>query len=165
MSILHLMSARAVLLFVSLALITVSNGFQVQKNSPHSPSSRLFLAGFGASSGGGGKKAKKSVAPIKLRPKQQWDRYSELKREEKVQVAIRLTADEGECTDWLEVGRVKSRENKFPELAVALQRAIIAEVCRNLLFPSLPNFCSRFTFQFLARKAVISVAGIQINGM
>ena len=136
------MSARAVLLFVSLALITVSNGFQVQKNSPHSPSSRLFLAGFGASS----KKAKKSVAPIKLRPKQQWDRYSELKREEKVQVAIRLTADEGQCTDWLEVGRVKSRENKFPELAVALQRAIIAEVCRNLLFHHFQTFAHVLLF-------------------
>ena len=149
MSILHLMSARAVLLFVSLALITVSNGFQVQNNSPHSPSSRLFLAGFGASSRGGGKKnkkAKKSVAPIKLRPKQQWDRYSELKREEKVQVAIRLTADEGECTDWLEVGRVKSRENKFPELAVALQRAIIAEVCRNLLFHHFQTFAHVLLF-------------------
>ena len=78
------------------------------------------------------KSASKKATPIKLKPKQQWDRYSEFKREDKVPVAIRLTdtsstSSSSSPPDWLEVGRIKSKDNQYTQAAVALQRAIIAE--------------------------------------
>jgi hypothetical protein len=82
------------------------------------------MAGFG------GEKNKKKDTPIKLKPKLQWDRYATLKTADKVQVGIRLINDDAEATssDWLEVGRVKIKDNENIPLAVAMQRAIIAEV-------------------------------------
>lgn len=79
-----------------------------------------------------GKKAdkKKIEKEIKLKPKQQWDRYSDFKREPKVQVAVRI--QDGESDEWLIVGRVKSKESKYTEAAVFRQRAIIAEVREDL---------------------------------
>lgn len=105
-------------------------------------SSRLYGGGFGGSGGGSAadKKSKKASAggdsgnsgDAKLKPKQQWDRYLDLKKETKIRVAVRCkttTTDEGEEEEeWLEVGRVKSKEDKYTELAVVRQRAIIAEV-------------------------------------
>lgn len=106
-------------------------------------SSRLYGGGFGGSGGGSAadKKSKKASAggdsgnsgDAKLKPKQQWDRYLDLKKETKIRVAVRCkttTTDEGEGEEeeWLEVGRVKSKEDKYTELAVVRQRAIIAEV-------------------------------------
>jgi hypothetical protein len=91
------------------------------------------MAGFG----GGGAKSKNDKknkkqkdTPIKLKPKLQWDRYSALKNADKAQVGIRLTNDDAGATssDWLEVGRVKIKDNENIPLAVAIQRAIIAEV-------------------------------------
>jgi hypothetical protein len=85
-----------------------------------SSTSRLFGGGFG----GGGDDKTKAKKEIKLKPKQQWDRYQSFKKEPKIRVAVRLQGDD----EWLEVGRVKSQENQYTELAVARQRAIIAEV-------------------------------------
>ena len=72
------------------------------------------------------KKKKKKNAETKLKPKQQWDRYAEFKREPKVQVAIRVKEDESD--EWLAVGRVKSKDSKYTAAAVFRQRAIIADV-------------------------------------
>jgi hypothetical protein len=82
--------------------------------------------GFGGSSGGGtttnnNNKEKEK----KLKPKQQWDRYVELKKATKVPVAARVGASDGE---WLVVGSVKSKDNAYTKIAVVRQRALIAEV-------------------------------------
>jgi hypothetical protein len=66
----------------------------------------------------------------KLKPKQQWDRYLSLKKDEKISVAVRATDTE----EWLEVGNVKSKANEFSDIAVARQRALIADHARRL-FP------------------------------
>jgi hypothetical protein len=104
-------------------------------------SSALYLASGGGGGFGGGtaadknKKTKKgpSTASAALKPKQQWDRYGELKREDKIRVAIRIVAEkddeEGEG-DWIDLGRIKSKDNLYTEIAVARQRALIAEVSR-----------------------------------
>jgi hypothetical protein len=116
--------------------------------------SQLFGGGFGGGgTGGSDKKSKKSGGGgggsnsgssgsdvTKLKPKQQWDRYLDLKRETKIRVAVRCKTeqkndDDGDSVsssqseeEWLEVGRVKSKDDKYTELAVVRQRAIIAEV-------------------------------------
>jgi hypothetical protein len=96
------------------------------------------MAGFG----GGGAKSRNDIknkkqkdTPIKLKPKLQWDRYSALKNADKAQVGIRLTNDDAGATssDWLEVGRVKIKDSENVPLAVAIQRAIIAEVSSSFL--------------------------------
>ena len=86
----------------------------------------LFLAGFGSSkSNGKGKaKGKSKSTDGKLKPKQQWDRYLDMKRSQKKAVAVRIEGTE----EWIEVGKVKSNEDMYTELAVARQRALIAEV-------------------------------------
>lgn len=97
----------------------------------------LFMAGFGGGgnkSTKGNKKNKKRGIPIKLKPKLQWDRYAALKTSAKMMVGIRLTSDdkedgkEDESSEWLSVGKVKSKDDEFTAVAVAMQRAIIAEV-------------------------------------
>jgi len=134
-----------------------------QSISSSSSSTRLFGGGFG---GGGGsnkksdkKKSKKggggggsggssgsSGSGNALKPKQQWDRYLDLKKETKVRVAVRPTSSSSSSSDssqssqtttdsdseWLEVGRVKSKQDKYTELAVVRQRAIIAEHAKRL---------------------------------
>mmetsp|Transcript_15494 Transcript_15494/g.26242 ORF Transcript_15494/g.26242 Transcript_15494/m.26242 type:complete len:223 (-) Transcript_15494:57-725(-) len=92
-------------------------------------STRLQMAGFG---GGGDDKKKKKT---KLKPKQQWDRYCNMKKEKRVRVAVRVLGD-GEETpgDWLEVGRVRSKDSAFTRMAVVRQKAIIADHARRL-FP------------------------------
>ncbi|KAL3909616.1 MAG: hypothetical protein SGARI_002516 [Bacillariaceae sp.] len=96
-----------------------------------SDSTRLFAGGFGGGGKSGGDKKKKSSGAsdnkeAKLKPKQQWDRYSAFKKEPKIRVGVRSKEDESD--EWLEVGRVRSKDNQYTELAVARQRAIIAEV-------------------------------------
>ena len=78
-----------------------------------------LFAGFGAS---GGKKKKE----IKLKPKQQWDRFLDMKTEAKIRVAVRVSEDD----EWLAVGSVRSKDDKLTEVAVFRQRALIAEVRR-----------------------------------
>jgi hypothetical protein len=90
-------------------------------------STTQLMAGFGSPSGGKKKKEKEQ----KLKPKQQWDRYSNLKNEPMVRVAVRVEGDD-KNNDWLEVGRVKSKDNTNTEAAVAKQRVIIAEHSRRI---------------------------------
>lgn len=62
---------------------------------------------------------------VKLKPKQQWDRYmTNLKKMERVKVAVRIKGTE----DWIVAGYVKSIDNAFTELAVIKQKALIADV-------------------------------------
>ena len=77
-------------------------------------------AGFG----GAGQQPQTSKE-IKLKPKQQWDRYlGTLKKETPYKVAVRPVDSES----WFVVGSVKSQGSDQTALAVARQRALIAEV-------------------------------------
>jgi Family of unknown function (DUF6523) len=91
----------------------------------------LGMAGFASASSDGSKKKKE----IKLKPKQQWDRYTNLKKETSFLVAVRVVGEE----DWLEVGRVKAKDNLQVEMAVAKQRVIIAEHSRRLFPLQIPK--------------------------
>jgi hypothetical protein len=88
-----------------------SRGYHAPK-----PSSRVVCqAGFGGES---------KTKEVKIKPKQQWDRFLNLKKEDKFPVAVRVVGEE----EWSEVGSVKSKENSYTELSVARQRALIADV-------------------------------------
>lgn len=112
-----MMSCQMVQLCVMLLLLqsTLLEAFLAPTFQRHS--FVLHGGGFGAG-GAGGKKKKDS----KLKPKQQWDRYTELKKSTQYRVAVQVE------DEWLEVGSVKSQEDKFTEVAVAKQRKLIAEV-------------------------------------
>ena len=84
------------------------------------------MAGFGS----GAPKKEKKQKELKLKPKQQWDRYTALKTEISVLVAVKV---EG-ADDWLEVGRVKSKDDANLKIAISKQRVMIAEHSRRL-FP------------------------------
>lgn len=77
------------------------------------------MAGFGADD-----KSKKKKE-TKLKPKHQWDRFGDLKKEDKIRVAVKVVESDG---DWLEVGFVRSAENAYTDFAVARQRSLIIEV-------------------------------------
>ena len=85
-------------------------------------SSTALCAGFG-----GGDKKKKKRTIVKLKPKSQWDRFLDMKGAQRVRVAVRVMNNDDD-NDWLEVGNVKSQDNQYTALAVARQRALIAEV-------------------------------------
>lgn len=92
----------------------------------------IFAGGFGSGVSKNNSKTNKNKSKdvkSKLKPKKQWDRYAELKRADKVTVGIRI---KGEDKDWSQVGRIKSKENKYTEIAVFKQRAIIAEHAKRL---------------------------------
>jgi hypothetical protein len=89
--------------------------------APASTTTSLAMAGFGA----GDDKSKKKKE-TKLKPKQQWDRFSDLKKEDKIRVAVKVV--DSDASDWLEVGFVRSAENAFTDFAVARQRVLIIEV-------------------------------------
>lgn len=117
-------------------LLSLSSKSHVNKTS-------LQMAGFGGGGGGntssskGGKKKGKSkvTAPLVLKPKQQWDRYGSLKAFNAVKVGVRVVKvkendGDGNENEWLEAGKVKSENDESIEIAIALQRGLIAEVCR-----------------------------------
>jgi len=95
------------------------------------------MAGFGggASSSKKQKKKKGGGAKLpKLKAKSQWDRYADLKQCQKVIVSVRIKGEES----WMEVGRVKSANDEFTEVAVARQRALIAEHSKRLYPVQIP---------------------------
>ncbi len=107
----------------------VDNGREYRTRHQHpTPLSTLQMAGFG---GGGstkkGGKKKKNKSPLVLKPKQQWDRYANLKASAAFKVAVRVVNGD-DNNEWLEAGKVKSKNDESTEIAVALQRGIIAEV-------------------------------------
>merc|ERR1712127_268307 len=92
---------------------------------------KTFMAGFGStSSTGGNKKSKKnksSSAPIKLKPKLQWDRYLSFKDSSIITVAVqKIDTNDAVVGEWINVGYVKSLNNEVIDIAVARQRALIA---------------------------------------
>jgi len=94
------------------------------------------MAGFGDSGGGmskkkKGKNSKPNKSPI-LKPKAQWDRYGSLKKSTGVRATARVANDGQDSGEWYEVGRVKSEGDEYTEIAVALQRGIIAEHAKRL---------------------------------
>jgi predicted lactoylglutathione lyase len=121
--------------------LSISNNNQPSSlSSSSSSSSRLYAQGLKKSTGfgGGGESKKKSGFggmnkneikdnDGKLKPMQQWNRYKDLKGEPKIRVGVRIIGDD-DNKDWFEVGRIKSKESKYTEMAVFRQRAIIAEV-------------------------------------
>jgi len=117
-----------------------------QISTPVSTTS-LYAGGFGGGGGmgkksGGAKKKKGAEKEKKLKPKQQWDRYSEFKREPKIAVGVRVKDDDS--VEWMEVGRVKSKDSQYTEAAVFRQRAIIAEHAKRL-----------FPLQFSTKKTLV----------
>jgi hypothetical protein len=84
----------------------------------------LGMAGFG------GAPSNKQKKELKIKPKAQWDRYTDMKKVPMVRVAVRKT----DTDDWLEVGRVRAKDKVTTEIAVARQRALIADHARRL-FP------------------------------
>lgn len=90
----------------------------------HSTKIELSAGGFGGQSQSESSKKKKGNSDRKLKPKQQWDRYLDMKNEKRYRVAVKVADDD----EWLEVGTVKSQDDKYTEFAVARQRALIVEV-------------------------------------
>jgi len=84
----------------------------------------LGMAGFG------GAPSNKKKKELKIKPKAQWDRYTDMKKVPMVRVAVRKT----DTDDWLEVGRVRAKDKVTTDIAVARQRALIADHARRL-FP------------------------------
>jgi hypothetical protein len=111
----------------------------ISSSTTTSTSSSLPMAGFGAAPSNKDSKQKAT----KLKPRQQWDRYAELKDSEKVRVAVRVSGsadnvdvdgDNVDAKKWLEVGSVKSKNNEYTEAAVIRHRLLIAEHSRRV-FP------------------------------
>lgn len=87
-----------------------------------------LYAGFGGGGTTSSKKKKGKSTETKLKPKQQWDRYVELKDEPATAVGVRVEGTD----EWLDVGDVKSREAEDTPRAVFRQRALIGEHARRL---------------------------------
>jgi hypothetical protein len=92
-------------------------------------SSSLPMAGFGA------KDSKKKDA--KLKPKQQWDRYTsdDLKGSEIFRAGVKVIdrSDAGEAgVEWMHAGWVRSKGDAYTEAAVIRQKALIADHARRL---------------------------------
>jgi hypothetical protein len=92
-------------------------------------SSSLPMAGFGA------KDSKKKDA--KLKPKQQWDRYTsaDLKGSEIFRAGVKIIdrSDAGEAgVEWMQAGWVRSKGDAYTEAAVIRQKALIADHARRI---------------------------------
>ena len=88
-------------------------------------------------------------------------RYADLKSCEKIQVGVRIKDTE----EWMQVGRIRSENDAFSEVAVARQRALIAEVsfhctdvCVKLRLSQTPRACSLF-WNDIACKTSLSCSG------
>lgn len=103
------------------------------------------MAGFGSKDSSSNNKK-----DAKLKAKGQWDRYLDLKTCTKFTVGVRIKNNNDDSTSstttpfnsnqqWMEVGRVRSVDNAHTEIAIARQRALIAEHSKRLyplLIPS-----------------------------
>lgn len=121
--IITMMNAFTLLLIIGYCMIQSStvNAFVSAPNltSLSPTTSSLGMAGFGAAPSNNKKKE------LKIKPKAQWDRYTDMKKVPVIRVAVRKT---GQDDDWLEVGRVRAQDKVTTEIAVARQRALIADV-------------------------------------
>lgn len=118
------------------ALQIISSNKKYQTDYKHQ-TTPLSMAGFGGGGGmgggtkGGKKKKQKKNTPLVLKPKQQWDRYANLKAATIFKVGVRVLNGDDD-SEWLETGKVKSKNDESTEIAVALQRGIIAEHSKRL---------------------------------
>ena len=109
----------------SRAASSLSGAVRWRHQNYHPSPATILYAGFGGGSSSSSNTAPQKSKEIKLKPKQQWDRYlGVLKKETAFKVAVKPV----DTTEWLEVGAVKSQGSDQTELAVARQRALIAEV-------------------------------------
>jgi hypothetical protein len=114
-----------------------SNNNNISSNRASSlSSSSLFMAGFGSKDGSSNNKK-----DAKLKAKGQWDRYLDLKTCTKFTVGVRIKNDDSSTSStttptnnqqWMEVGRIRSVDNAHTEIAIARQRALIAEHSKRL---------------------------------
>lgn len=112
------------------------------------PPATILYAGFGG--GSGSNTAQEKSKEIKLKPKQQWDRYlGVLKKETAFKVAVKPV----DTTEWLEVGAVKSQGSDKTEMAVARQRALIAEV----------RVCLTMSISRRIVVVVLALCGLTVN--
>jgi hypothetical protein len=123
----------AALFFFFLAGCLSLEGFSPAISIPTRVSSPsiLWAGGFGGGGASANKVDKKSSSSssskqMKLKPKQQWDRYIALKGTTKIPVGVRMKEDGTD--EWIKVGYVRSKEDAYTEVSVAMQRALIAEV-------------------------------------
>jgi len=116
-----------------------------------SSSSRLFMSGFGAA------KNDKKKSDSKLKPKQQWDRYLDLKTAETFVVAVRVVSDPP-ADEWLQVGTVRTKDNAYTEAAVIRQRLLISEHARRL-FPLQIFAKDTLEWAYMKGDEVVVVAG------
>jgi|AntRauTorckE5430_2_1112549.scaffolds.fasta_scaffold42200_2 hypothetical protein len=84
------------------------------------------MAGFGG--GASSKKDGKKGTVKALKPKSQWDKFKSFKKESRIKAAARAVDSDSVAGEWYEVGEIKSEGDEFTELAIVLQRGIIAEV-------------------------------------
>jgi hypothetical protein len=110
-----------------------------QQSNHHQSITTLWMAGFGDSSSAS---SSSSNIEVKLKPKQQWDRYVALKKEKSIKVGVKIilpsnsnddstddvTTTSSSSNNWLEVGAVKCDPSIAIDVAVARQRALIVEV-------------------------------------
>ena len=124
--------------------------------------SSLQMAGFGAAPKKGDKK-KSNV----LKPKQQGDRYLSLKSSEAFPVAVSVVDPTSPTPDseieWLQVGLVRSKDDKYTEQAVVRQRLLIAEHARRV-YPQKINLKDTLDWAYLNKDDQLRVVGKSLFG-
>jgi hypothetical protein len=116
------------------------------------------MAGFGAAP----KKDDKKKSDTKLKPRQQWDRYTELsKTTESVKVAVRVVVDDSAPDaeiEWFQVGTIRSKDNAYTEAAVVRQRLLISEHSRRI-YPTRIFVKDRLEWAYLNKEDEMVVVG------
>ena len=141
--------SQTVLLLSACVASLISDASSFLSPATARPSRRLIasplsMAGFGGGSGSAPSKGGGGAKLLKLKAKSQWDRYGDLKQCKKVTVGVRIKGGDGEggatstVGEWMEVGRVRSEDDGHTEVAVARQRALIAEHSKRLYPVQIP---------------------------
>ena len=68
----------------------------------------------------------------------QWDRYNDMKASKSATVGVRIKSEDEETNKWMEVGQVRSENDEY-EVAIARQRALIAEHGKRLHVIEIPS--------------------------
>lgn len=117
------------------------------------------MAGFGSKDNSSTNNKKDA----KLKAKSQWDRYLDLKTCTKFTVGVRIKNDDSSTSttaQWMEVGRVRSVDNAHTEVAIARQRALIAEHSKRLYPLLIPmNAMLEWGYISAGEKKVIDGSG------
>lgn len=143
-------------LLLLVAALTATDAFMPsqQHRATLAFTSSLQMAGFGAA--GGGKKEQK------LKPKAQWGRYKDLKKEESVRVAVRVINDDAEQNKWYQVGAIKSKDNAHTEAAVVRHRVLISEHARRI-FPLQISSKDRLEWSYCSSTATHDADWVRVS--